>query len=318
MTVRGFYISAYTTGKNVINIDDIIADQVLFKKLQSFFADLLNTDYLSLDEYAKVLQSCCNKHNIHPKTRLDINLIYWRLLGDNLIKRHSSFERFSRQYIPTDIEDIGSSTTTDEKIKLEGFVKSIISKEFKTAGEYKSVLQQVRREFHIGPGKLELCQVYKTLLKRGTIERHIGFEQFVVKKQVRSESGVLVVTVLTSPFPETDGKPGRFDCAYDCAYCPSEPGMPRSYISTEPAVRRAIQNNWDPIAQFEDRVSMLRECGHVVDKLEVLVLGGTWSSYPMAYRENFVRDIFYAANNLESLSEKGKKIPKKKNYWRKE
>jgi len=72
--------------------------------------------------------------------------------------------------------------------------------------------------------------------------------------------------------------------------------MPRSYISTEPAVRRAIQNNWDPSAQFIDRVSMLAQCGHVVDKLEVLVLGGTWSSYPLDYRENFIRDIYYTAN----------------------
>jgi histone acetyltransferase (RNA polymerase elongator complex component) len=81
--------------------------------------------------------------------------------------------------------------------------------------------------------------------------------------------GVLVITVLTSP--------GRFSCAHDCHYCPNEPGQPRSYLSTEPAVLRANQNGWDAAAQFWDRAVTLHNNGHTIDKIEVLVLGGTWS-----------------------------------------
>lgn len=82
-------------------------------------------------------------------------------------------------------------------------------------------------------------------------------------------SGVVVITVLTSP--------GTFSCPKDCHYCPNEPGQPRSYLSTEPAVLRANQNGWDAVLQFWDRASTLYHNGHIIDKIEVLVLGGTWS-----------------------------------------
>lgn len=72
----------------------------------------------------------------------------------------------------------------------------------------------------------------------------------------------------------------------------------RSYISTEPAVRRANANNFDPVLQFYDRAMSLQYCGHIIDKLEILVLGGTWSHYPIAYQEEFIRDIYYAANTF--------------------
>eukprot|EP00918_Siedleckia_nematoides_P084474 GHVU01185545.1.p1 GENE.GHVU01185545.1~~GHVU01185545.1.p1 ORF type:complete len:105 (+),score=3.35 GHVU01185545.1:635-949(+) len=81
--------------------------------------------------------------------------------------------------------------------------------------------------------------------------------------------GVLVVTVLTSP--------GEFSCPKDCHYCPNEPGQPRSYLSTEPAVLRANQNGWGAFEQFVDRLTTLHRNGHTPDKIEVMVLGGTWS-----------------------------------------
>jgi len=70
----------------------------------------------------------------------------------------------------------------------------------------------------------------------------------------------------------------------------------RSYISTEPGVRRANQSNFNATLQFFDRGSSLECCGHIIDKVEVLVLGGTWSHYPREYQDEFIRDIYYAAN----------------------
>jgi len=78
----------------------------------------------------------------------------------------------------------------------------------------------------------------------------------------------------------------------------------RSYISTEPGVRRANQSNYDCVMQFFDRASALEACGHKVDKLEILVLGGTWSHYPVQYQEEFVRDTYYAANIFYSRKER--------------
>jgi ELP3 family radical SAM enzyme/protein acetyltransferase len=107
-----------------------------------------------------------------------------------------------------------------------------------------------------------------------------------------------VITVLTSPFPEVDGVAQPFSCAWNCHYCPAEPGQPRSYLHDEPAVRRANQNAFDPVLQFTDRAATLLANGHPVDKIELLVLGGTWASYPHAYQEAFCRDLFYAANTF--------------------
>lgn len=119
-------------------------------------------------------------------------------------------------------------------------------------------------------------------------------QSYLVSKAPRSQSGVLVVTVFTSAFP--DG--AKFSCAWNCYYCPNEPGQPRSYLLNEPGVRRANRLGFDAVRQFSERVESLHEIGHPVDKVELLVLGGTWESYPMGYRERFIRDLFYAANTF--------------------
>lgn len=83
--------------------------------------------------------------------------------------------------------------------------------------------------------------------------------------------------------------------------------QPRSYLSTEPAVLRANHNNFDVQKQFEDRSYSLLKCGHSIDKIEIIILGGTWDHYPKEYREEFIRDIYYSAN-IFSLSEKRNKL----------
>lgn len=111
-------------------------------------------------------------------------------------------------------------------------------------------------------------------------------------KAVRSWSGVLVVTVVM--------KPDKFSCPNDCHMCPAEPGQPRSYLSTEPAVARANRHEFDAVEQFNSRMKTLHNNGHTLDKIEIIVLGGTFSSYPRSYQEEFIRDLFYAANTFNS------------------
>ena len=76
--------------------------------------------------------------------------------------------------------------------------------------------------------------------------------------------------MLTSPFPEVDGVAQPFSCAWNCHYCPAEPGQPRSYLHDEPAVRRANQNAFDPVLQFTDR------CASFARHLAVIALMMTW------------------------------------------
>ena len=99
------------------------------------------------------------------------------------------------------------------------------------------------------------------------------------KKPGRNLSGITSITVITAPFP--DGQ--KFSCKHNCYYCPNEPGQPRSYLHDEPAVIRANVNNFDPVLQFVDRANALRQKGHIIDKIELIVLGGTWESYPNEY-----------------------------------
>lgn len=124
-------------------------------------------------------------------------------------------------------------------------------------------------------------------------------------KRGKSESGVLVITVFTSPYPEWVDEDGtvhvqKFTCRNDCHYCPKEPGQPRSYLQLEPGVLRANKNKFNTCEQMWDRMHSLSAIGHPVDKLEVLVLGGTWSHYPQKYQETFIRDIYYSANTFTS------------------
>jgi hypothetical protein len=148
----------------------------------------------------------------------------------------------------------------------------------------------------------DLSFQYKQMVAEGVIEPHSQMTFFLRIKAHKSTSGILSVTVFTSPRPEyTDPATGKkktqkFTCKWNCYYCPNHPDHPRSYLPDEPGCMRAERCGFDAVRQMDDRVGCLHTIGHPVDKLEVLVLGGTWESYPAAYREEYCRDLFYAAN----------------------
>lgn len=166
-------------------------------------------------------------------------------------------------------------------------------------------LKRLKHHHGFGGKNSFLLQIYEVLKSQGRADPAM---ESVLRARLRikrgkSHSGVLVITVFTSPTPEYVDEHGvqqtqTFTCAYDCAYCPKEPGQPRSYLKGEPGVLRANKNEFDTCRQMWDRMGTLYQIGHPVDKLEVLVLGGTWSSYPLPYRDQFCRDIYYAANTF--------------------
>lgn len=147
------------------------------------------------------------------------------------------------------------------------------------------------------PNKRTLLSIYHTLVRESYPLRN-NWLPLLTLKDKKSQSGVVVVTVVTSPTPTVNGRQQNFTCEWNCYYCPNEPGQPRSYLHDEPSVLRANMNGFDAVLQFTDRLLSLVYNGHPADKIELLVLGGTWSSYPLEYRETFVRDLFYAANTF--------------------
>lgn len=118
-----------------------------------------------------------------------------------------------------------------------------------------------------------------------------AFADKLKRKPVRTESGVTPVTVLTRPHP----CPGR------CIFCPSDVRMPKSYLSMEPGAQRAAQHRFDPYAQTLSRLSAFHANGHRLDKVELIVLGGTWSAYPEAYRRWYVKRLFDALNDFGAV-----------------
>jgi len=107
-------------------------------------------------------------------------------------------------------------------------------------------------------------------------------------KPVRTLSGVTPVTVLTKPYP----------CPGECLFCPNDVRMPKSYLANEPGAQRAGQNHFDPYLQVMSRLGTLYETGHPLDKVELIILGGTWSFYPETYQVWFVKRLFDALHDF--------------------
>ena len=250
----------------------------------------------------------------------------------NILKSFSNLFSHSQesQVLIGDIEDIQvpslAHTHTDNGYKASSVFNGLlerIAEEFKnniesftTTSDIDKFKKGIQKKYKYTVSNAEFIKIYKYLNLENQQLRNL-----LTKKKCKSNSGVLVITVLTSAHPEyvDDGSGGdegdgsggdgrvkkaRFSCKHDCAYCPNEPAhegnnwvaQPRSYLYSEPAVLRANANDFDPIKQMNSRISSLINMGHIPDKLEIIVLGGTWSEYPRNYQDSFIRDLYYSAN----------------------
>ncbi len=123
-------------------------------------------------------------------------------------------------------------------------------------------------------------------------KNNLGAAVLLLKKRaIRTLSGIAPVAVLTKPYP----------CPGNCAYCPNEKGVPASYLSNEPAVMRAIRCQYDPYRQIVLRLKALENNGHEPNKIEVIVIGGTWSYFPTKYKFWYILNCFKAANDYPRL-----------------
>ena len=114
----------------------------------------------------------------------------------------------------------------------------------------------------------------------------------LLKKPVRSLSGIAVVAVMSKPH----------QCPGECLYCPNslvDVEIPKSYTGKEPATRRAINSNFNPFVQADNRVRQLEEVGHLTDKIDLIVMGGTFPSTPFTYQKSFVKGCLDECNICE-------------------
>lgn len=135
-----------------------------------------------------------------------------------------------------------------------------------------------------------LVHAYRTLTASGEWRHDPDVLRAIRMKPIRTLSGVTTVSVLTKPYP----------CPGQCIFCPSERRMPKSYLPDEPGARRARQHEFDPYRQTASRLEAIEAIGHPTDKIELIILGGTWSAYPPDYREWFIRRCLDALNGFDS------------------
>ena len=135
-------------------------------------------------------------------------------------------------------------------------------------------------------GKYVLVAAYHEMVRVGELGADVRLLERLRMKPIRTLSGVTTVTVLTKPYP----------CPGKCIFCPTDVRMPKSYLPDEPGAMRGLEHDFDPYAQVKSRIQALEILGHPTDKIELLILGGTWSSYRRDYQEWFVTRCFDAMN----------------------
>ena len=138
-------------------------------------------------------------------------------------------------------------------------------------------------------GKQFLVAAYRQMVTAGEIEEDPSLLARIRMKPMRTLSGVTTVTVLTKPYP----------CPGKCVFCPTDVRMPKSYLPDEPGAMRALQHEFDPFIQVQERLIALEAIGHPTEKIELLILGGTWSSYRRDYQAWFILRCFQALNKYD-------------------
>jgi len=175
------------------------------------------------------------------------------------------------------VKDEGLAARLREIRRTSGYTKK---------GELRSEMNEKDGSLQM-PTKSEMLALYRELVAEGLEEVNVDAEMALRKIKTKSNSGVAVVSLLTKPF----ACPGR------CTYCPTDVSMPKSYLAKEPAAARALANDFDPYMQVTSRLRALEMNGHPIDKIEMIVIGGTWSFYHPAYQEEFLIGAYRACND---------------------
>ena len=185
-----------------------------------------------------------------------------------------------------------------------GQVNQVLGRHNRAAGEP----QRRFAKKHLLPGFLRLRKEQPEQLALWGLDEAAQKRLFALlrMKPRRTASGVATITVLTKPWP----------CSSNCDYCPNDVRMPKSYLADEPACQRAERNCFDPYLQVHARLHTLNQMGHPTDKVELIVLGGTWSDYPLPYQMWFMTELFAALNDGDSAAAQKRAEERREQYRR--
>ncbi|MBE2224515.1 MAG: tRNA uridine(34) 5-carboxymethylaminomethyl modification radical SAM/GNAT enzyme Elp3 [Anaerolineae bacterium] len=173
---------------------------------------------------------------------------------------------------------------------LVELIEELVGKRPLSSKKYSRTMQKYVNNGLPWLSKSQVLQAYQELCEAGFMDFDPEVRVALQTKPVRSHSGVTVVTVLTKPYP----------CPGKCVFCPTDVRMPKSYLHDEPGAQRAERYKFDPFDQTAGRIRALEQIGHPADKIELIILGGTWSSYRRDYQEWFIKRCFDAMNGVEA------------------
>lgn len=178
---------------------------------------------------------------------------------------------------------------------VEQIVIQALQKKVKDAFGLHQIKNRFAEEYEVQPPpNSELIRAYRKLVAQKRIHENKDFSLLLRKRKIRTLSGVSPVAVILKPYY----------CPGKCVFCPTEENVPKSYLSNEPAIMRAILNDYDPYKQVKRRIEALGMNGHPTDKIELIVMGGTWSVYPKSYQTYYVRNCLKAMNTGSERSER--------------
>jgi elongator complex protein 3 len=183
------------------------------------------------------------------------------------------------------------AVTPDEETQLRRLIDSIAALPQPRHTDLERLLRRYPRERgHFS--KDQLVTAYRYFCDSGQLTFDAEVLHRLQMKPTRTISGVATVTVLTKPFP----------CPGECIFCPTDVRMPKSYLADEPGASRAAHHGFDPYTTTLSRLRALENIGHATEKIELLILGGTWSYYTEDYQAWFIKRCFDALNGVDAAS----------------
>ncbi|MHA2029204.1 MAG: tRNA uridine(34) 5-carboxymethylaminomethyl modification radical SAM/GNAT enzyme Elp3, partial [Candidatus Kariarchaeaceae archaeon] len=177
---------------------------------------------------------------------------------------------------------------TENEIKAYKEIIQIIISEKLSKNKLEKLKREIAKKHSLGKYPRN-----SDILKSASEEDYNTVLPYLRIRNVRSLSGVNVISVFAAPFACRHGA---------CIFCPGGPswGTPMSYTGREPGAMRAISNGFDPISQIKSRIDQLQATGHNAEKLEIIVMGGTFNSTPATYQDQFVLGVYEGMNDLTS------------------
>ena len=284
-----------------MNIEDLVINDQ-HDTIIDFVTDLSYPDYSTRDEYTKKFTELRKIYKINPR-KTEILKVYRELLNEGVIEPNPTFYKYAVKKIGKSSSGVSVITVlTSPDPEFTNFEGKKVKQSFSCGNSCSYCPNEPEERFNLivletnekeglikvrTDDDLKTTRVLTYLLDTDYVERrviecsHFKGDNFIIKMDKEDlDNGEL---------PGINQK-----------IIGVKRAQPRSYLSSEPAVLRANRNGFSAIKQFNDRADALTMCGHPVDKIEIIVLGGTWNHYPKEYQYEFIRDIYYAANIYSS------------------